>query len=218
MDIEEKFDFIFVYGKSDTHEPQLWEPVLTTLGKSFLPQPDTLGGLERPEYRISGMLDERVRRAIRNEKLVLLTRTDGSLEITFQPVNRLNLLVSVKESFIRALPTEEVVGLFEAIVVTRAPLTARCGCYAAERKMLDEYYMANPRTPRVPGLSWLQYFGAAELALQGGEAILRNPYIEAEKLGDGLLVQVGETPFDVRTPEGEALLVQATNAMPPVVA
>jgi hypothetical protein len=64
-------------------------------------------------------------------------------------------------------------------------------------------------------LLWCQYFGKEALAKWGGFAIFEsNPYVQTERIHDGLLVQVGDNPDDFDTPEGEALLVNAINALP----
>ena len=72
------------------------------------------------------------------------------------------------------------------------------------------------RTPNMRCLSWLQYYNHDELRRQGGDAILENPYIKAERLCGGILVQVGESLEEAYSPEGQELLVKATKAMPPV--
>lgn len=216
MDAQKKFDFIFVFGRSETSQPELWDPILVELSKSFLPQPDIISCLGKPDYPISGILDDKVLQAVRNEKVVILTRQDDTLNITFQPVNRLNLVISVHEDFIESTLPDTIVSLFKKIIHIRTPLTARCCFYSLSRAILDKHYASNPRTPQVPGLDWLQYFGSDQLNKQGGNSVMENPYIHAEKIDSGLLVQVGESPFDAYTSDGEALLVKATNAMPPV--
>ena len=65
-------------------------------------------------------------------------------------------------------------------------------------------------------LEWLQYYNHDELKRQGGDAIFENPYIKAERLCGGILVQVGESLEEAYSPEGQELLVKATKAMPPV--
>ena len=72
------------------------------------------------------------------------------------------------------------------------------------------------RTPRNPFLGWLQYYNHDELKRQGGDAIFENPYIKAERLCGGILIQVGESLEEAYSPEGQELLVKATKAMPPV--
>lgn len=64
-------------------------------------------------------------------------------------------------------------------------------------------------------LNWLQYFGKAELERRGGIAAFEsNPYLQTERIHDGLFVQVGDDPSIFDTPEGEQLLVNAINALP----
>ncbi|UUC47308.1 hypothetical protein [Flavobacterium cerinum] len=78
-------------------------------------------------------------------------------------------------------------------------------------------YRINSRTYDFPGLYWLQYYDAEEFKKQGGKAILDNPYIDAQLIKDGIFIQVGETPYDFQTPEGEDRMTKANAAMPPVV-
>jgi hypothetical protein len=64
-------------------------------------------------------------------------------------------------------------------------------------------------------LYWLQYFPKEELEWRGGFAAFEsNPYVQTQRIHDGLLVQVGENPNVFDTPEGEQLLVNAINALP----
>jgi hypothetical protein len=64
-------------------------------------------------------------------------------------------------------------------------------------------------------LVWLQYISAKELAVQGGRtAFEANSLLKTTPLHDGLVVEVGESPYEVFTDEGEALLVKATLSLP----
>lgn len=66
-------------------------------------------------------------------------------------------------------------------------------------------------------LVWLQYLSAEELVIQGGiSAFELNSLLKTERLNNGLLVEVGESPYDIFTDGGEALLAQATFSLPPV--
>jgi hypothetical protein len=59
-------------------------------------------------------------------------------------------------------------------------------------------------------LVWLQYIGLQELTYhQGGkEAFEKNPLLKTSHLHDGLLVEVGNSPYDIFTDEGETLLLK----------
>lgn len=85
--------------------------------------------------------------------------------------------------------------------------------FSSFRKM----YRKNRRTIDFPGLFWLQYYGAEEFKMQGGMAILDNPYIDAQLIKDGIFIQVGESPYDIHTAEGEAQMIKANAAMPAVI-
>ncbi|MBC8111638.1 MAG: hypothetical protein H7Y04_11305 [Verrucomicrobia bacterium] len=68
-----------------------------------------------------------------------------------------------------------------------------------------------------PYLGWIQYFNNKMIMERGGfESFESNPLLKTERIHDGLLIQVGESPYDAFTPEGEELLVRATRSLPPV--
>jgi hypothetical protein len=85
-----------------------------------------------------------------------------------------------------------------------------------EFESFQRTYKKNRRTIDFPGLYWLQYYDAEEFKKQGGKAILDNPYIDAQLIKDGVFIEVGKSPFDVHTPEGEELMTKANAAMPTV--
>jgi|GEM_PF-2965915 len=84
-------------------------------------------------------------------------------------------------------------------------------------KISNKYFLYQGRTSFSGNLVWLQYFNKEELERQGGiEALESNPFLKTERIKDGLLIQLGESPYDAFTPEGEQLLVEATRSLPPV--
>jgi hypothetical protein len=89
--------------------------------------------------------------------------------------------------------------------------TARCvGTY-------DEIYKRSFKDIERPYLGWIQYINNSMILERGGFEIFEsNPYLQTERIHDGLLIQVGESPYDAFTPEGEELLVKATRSLPPV--
>jgi hypothetical protein len=94
---------------------------------------------------------------------------------------------------------------------------ANCYFEKEMRKIIFTHFDYNHRTFYSPMLFWLQYFGKEELERQGGmEALESNPLLKTERIHDGLLIEVGESPYDAFTPEGEELLVRATRSLPPV--
>ncbi|MEO1053734.1 MAG: hypothetical protein AAFX87_24065, partial [Bacteroidota bacterium] len=63
------------------------------------------------------------------------------------------------------------------------------------------------------GFTWLLYLNNEEVEKNGGDALLTIPHLtNVERLPDGVLFQVGESPLDVFTPEGEQQLYLATKA------
>ncbi|MEL1242840.1 hypothetical protein AAEO56_01090 [Flavobacterium sp. DGU11] len=81
-------------------------------------------------------------------------------------------------------------------------------------RSFDRKYAKEKRTTDFPGLYWLQYYDAEEFKKQGGKAIFDNPYIDAQLIKDGIFIEVGKSPYDFQTPEGETLMINANAAMP----
>jgi hypothetical protein len=89
-------------------------------------------------------------------------------------------------------------------------------CGASVTSILEKHFPSeNGYT--ITMLTWLQYYGKEELEKRGGFAAFEsNPYVQTQRIHDGLIVQVGESPDAFDTPEGEQLLVNAINALPPL--
>jgi hypothetical protein len=101
-------------------------------------------------------------------------------------------------------------------LINAGPLLDRgwCGKYLSD---IWERNLPNFGHVTQPILTWLQYYGNAELEKRGGFAAFEsNPYVQTQRIHDGLLVQVGDSPDGFDTPEGEQLLVNAINALPPL--
>ncbi len=85
------------------------------------------------------------------------------------------------------------------------------------RALYDEHYDAQQRTFYASGLYWLNWFGPGELERQGGiDALAANPYAKTKRMGDGLLIEVGDSYLDATTPAGVEALLAATAALPPI--
>ncbi|MEN9613557.1 MAG: hypothetical protein RLZZ628_4371 [Bacteroidota bacterium] len=64
-------------------------------------------------------------------------------------------------------------------------------------------------------LNWLQFYKKDHLEKIGGFVVFEsNPYVQTQRIHDGLFIQVGEDPAIFDTPAGEALLINAINALP----
>lgn len=112
-----------------------------------------------------------------------------------------------------------LIQFFKSSVTATNPFIAEVSLEPESIDFVRSHYSENRRTFRSPGLIWLQYYAGEELERQGGiEAIEKNPLIRSERFHEGLIVQVGESPLDILTIPGRALLVKATEAMPPVKA
>jgi hypothetical protein len=83
-------------------------------------------------------------------------------------------------------------------------------------QIYQESFTQEERLTKLP-LDWLNYFGKKELEKWNGyEAFEANPYIQTERIHDGLLVQLGNNPNVFDTPEGKMLLMNAMKALPPL--
>ncbi|MEY4902615.1 MAG: hypothetical protein RLZZ292_430 [Bacteroidota bacterium] len=64
-------------------------------------------------------------------------------------------------------------------------------------------------------LTWIQYLSREVVEKWGGFVCFEsNPYVQTQRIHNGLLVQVGDNPEVFETPEGKTLLVNAINALP----
>lgn len=81
-------------------------------------------------------------------------------------------------------------------------------------ELIEKHFTDDERRTKTL-LNWLQYFGREELEWRGGfPAFELNPHVKTQRIHDGLLVQVGDSPDVFDTPQGEILLVNAINALP----
>jgi hypothetical protein len=83
-----------------------------------------------------------------------------------------------------------------------------------EESVYEKYFTETQLRSRAR-LTWLQYWSPALVIECGGFAALEsNPYVQTERVHEGLLLQVGDNPTLFNTPEGEVLLIKAMNALP----
>ena len=217
MEIENKFDLIFAFGKSKSPQSDMFWHIMKRIEDSFLPTVTKILMPDKGTQPIISARDDKVLKAIKSEKLLELKDDNNLIEIALIPRHRLNMTIAVNRKIIEKTPVNEIIDLFQAIISIHQPVIAEANFFVISKRLMDMYYRENLRTRRSPGLVWLQYFGEEECTKQGGEAIFNNPYLKIEKIGRGILIQVGESPHDAYTPEGEKLLVKATKAMPPVI-
>ncbi|MDJ1470979.1 hypothetical protein [Xanthocytophaga flava] len=125
--------------------------------------------------------------------------------------------VTIAVHFITDWTSNFVFNLFKSILMKINCGVGVCHFSNVHVSMLEKHFRGQKRTFYLPALNWLQYLGKEELERQGGmEALEANPLLKTERIHDGLLIQVGESPYDAFTPEGEELLVKATRSLPPV--
>jgi len=208
-------DRLFLWINRDDAEFQgaaALRPVLDRLAASTLPPITLLGAKGRP---IKGYLDPAVLKDLGKKKTSeKYTNPAPALELAVaQLPDRTAISLFVPNSV--APPAEELSQLFRDLIAIVSPTYARLAPLAASRALYDEVYALQRRTFYASGLYWLNFFGPKEEAKQGGAALAQNPFARVERLPQGLLMQVGEGPLDMLTPEGRQRLIQATAAMPP---
>lgn len=212
----EKLRLRIVLSKSDNALQQFKE-VLEMFQNSFLPKPTEIQRSDGLKYRIDGFIAPLVMENL---------ESSFSSMLPFQLLNDIQntQVISPQDSIFSTtqatlLPegyVEQCLTLVKQIVKSTSPGYVNCCYHRISREIYFNNFEFEDRTPNSPNLEWLQYYGPEEYEKQGGENILSNPHIRAEKLGEGLLIQVGASPEDAFTAEGEELLVKATKAMPPV--
>lgn len=187
-------------------------PILKSILKYGFTIPNKLEVTDRKSTVVNGIDDPKIIKALDKGKHAVILKNNQDLEITILQMKR-GAIFSM--NFQMAQP-RDLISLFKDLVQIVPVIYGYCHSKHHRERLLREVY--KDRTFYCKGFYWLNYFGNEELKKQGGEeAIMTNPYIAiAEPFEDGLFVQVGETPFDCLTPEGEAQLVNATNALPPV--
>jgi hypothetical protein len=82
--------------------------------------------------------------------------------------------------------------------------------------ILNKNFSAEERHTKTM-LSWLEYFSQPELEKRGGfMAFESNPYLQTERIHDGLMVKVGKHDVHCNTVDETFLLINAINALPPI--
>ena len=216
MKVEDKFDIIFSFGKSDVRQVDLYWSIMDILDRSFLPRITYFDVPDRRKRKIDGAKDLKVLNAIKNEKLVELRDENKQIEISLIPVGRINMIIVIHKDIIKNISPQKIIDLFRSIIEVKTPIAAEASFFQISKYLNDEFYNKEPRTRRSMGLVWLQYFGKEEFERQGGKEIFKNEYIKAESLAEGILVQVGDGPFDGFKSKGIQLFTKATNAMPKI--
>jgi len=210
-------DKLFIWvncAGTDLQGGEALRPLLERLADSSMPSPTQLGAKGRP---IKGYLDPAVLKMLDKRKP---TEKLANPEVGFEmaivqlPVRT---AISLSPSIAHAPPAEELRQLFRDVVALVAPLYACVYPWKAGSSLQEEVYQKAPRSFYADGLWWLNFFGPKEEARQGGANLAENPLARVERLPQGLLMEVGDGPLDILTPEGRQRLIDATRAMPPPV-
>jgi hypothetical protein len=195
---------------------QGFTPLLERLRSSFLPPPTRLRGPSGRERAVDGYLSEPVLKGLdRREGEVMLTNPEHRLHVDLWQIPG----GSVVGLFFPVTPqttADAIRDLFLDLARILAPTYANGHLERLGNQLHREHYAAHPRTFYASGLYWLNLFGPAEQARQGGAALAHNPHAQVRQLSEGLLLEVGTGPLDAATEAGHARLLAATAALPPL--
>jgi hypothetical protein len=192
-------------------------PFLEIIQKYPFPKPAicsrTNHRLKWLDTKIDSFIDSKFHKYLepikRDPMLHIVSVDDGSK-------THLNLSIAQKEDSVMVLlnlgdflTLEQIKQLFVDFVTIGSHIDhGWCGTSTAS--ILEKHFPNNNNY-----LNWIQYYGKKELEQRGGfEAFETNPYVQTQRIHDGLLVQVGNNPNIFTTFEGETLLVHAINALP----
>lgn len=181
---------------------------------SFLPRPTRLDIIDKQSIKINSFIDKAIIEALKTSASVQLETEDYSLRVGFDNIQRNYISVKSKTTHIENQLIDNLKEFTLHLIRVSEPLFA-FACLQEKQDQIDEKYFEDTDYEDVPLLKWLNYFGDKEFIKRGGEAVFNTPHIKAERMGNGILIQVGDSPYDAYTPEGEELLVKASLAMPP---
>lgn len=214
---DDQLEMLLYVGNMSVRGASGFRPVLERLQNSFLPRPIEVAASEKPGHPISGFVDEAVLRALDRKKysIELINDSEKLKVIISQPSYRSWLGIYIPATLAINISADELRKLFvDLIQILGSPTYGVCRLGAHFRAFHQGAYAQAPRTFYADGLSWLNFFGPDEIERQGGPALANNPVAKVDLLPQGILIQVGDDPFQAATPEGEEKLKQATAAMP----
>ena len=205
-------------------------PLLKTLDNSNIPKPkEVLWTDEKLNWNhllilsfLDKLLIDLLDHTNRNQNIfnILIDNdSDSHINVGINQNFNSSIFLLFKSNLVTIIREDYIYYLFREILINIPHCSfAKCEVDQIYYNIYEKYFgFEFTRTSNISYLNWLQYFGAEELERQGGmEALESNPLLKTERIHDGLLIQVGESPYDAFTPEGEELLVKATRSLPPV--
>jgi hypothetical protein len=90
-------------------------------------------------------------------------------------------------------------------------LLTTCHDIYSAPKLMSSTYKPFHDFEEFDGFYWLNYFSPEKMQELGGKALFDLPYAtKIEEMNGGILIQIGESPEEAMTPEGEERLFKAT--------
>ncbi len=202
----------FFFGRSRERHAQLLGKVVEQIDKSFCPKPTLMSSPDRVPRSIDGFRDPRLKQRLEKAKLVELEGPMFTLVLMTE--RRIAAGLFLRKSFLQGVDPHDIQSLFAAIVDIQQPFVAYCDFTEVEASLAAERGYMQSNTVYDIGLLWLKFFGPKITGYLGREALLDNPHGVAKRVGDGVLIQVGQSPWEGLTKAGKSRLLQATLAMP----
>lgn len=212
----EEFYTFASFKRANKIELALFIDILNYLDTSFLPQPEQLHVVDKYPTNITSFTDDAIFKALGLSGGFELE--SDLLNVGTSITNGGYMGINISEKHTQQNVTIDNLKEFSLTFITKInPRFASAGFQKINDQIYEKYFGEDTEyeDEDIRSLHWLNYFGAEEFAKRGGEALYDNPHIEVKKMGEGVLVQIGESPYDAYTPEGEARLVAAIKAMPP---
>jgi hypothetical protein len=194
-------------------------PALQCFQNSFLPKPNRIEITDKKGKNVVDYLDKEILKALEIQKYVVYLCIDEiDTEIMLiHGRDEAGIGFSFSEEYVKQINKKDLIELFINISRLVNPTFSFCSLESKYVEILEKNRDIFNRTFYAKGLRWLNFFGPEEEERQGGKTIEQNPYAtRIERFPEGLFIQVGNTPFDCLTPDGELQLVNATKAMPPL--
>ncbi len=188
----------------------LW-PVLQRLENSFLARPGALEVTGLSDRPIKSYVDDAVKKALDRRKHSVDLLGDG----VRVGVTQMRSRTAIGVEFPSGPPASEIRRLFLDLIAAIKPTYARAHLSGHAQELFEKYYKQKDRSFYANGLYWLNFFGCDEEVRQG-RGLDQNPHAHVERLPHGLLIEVGSSPQEAATPEGERRLLAATAALPPM--
>lgn len=231
--LERQNDFSLFFNIVDkdimTNREQKYLPIIKIFREIGLPEPTRVKyhtkSLTQKESNLKGWDDKKLLEAILPKN-----RHSRSYQVSVYLGDFEQYCISIKQQYITEIYLEipelngddlilqKIEHAFSKIILLQNWYFA-CQSFVYQDYLVSEKYLKLEDCRNSPFLyfKWKQFLSSEIIEKEGGfEVFENNPLLKCERMHNGLLVQVGESPYDIFTPEGEELMVKATLSLPPL--